>query len=311
MTGQAYAPPRTGRFRAAAGVAVGAGALWVVARATRTTLSRRFGSPVRRGLEAAQVPVDAVDVTITTGSGATLRGWLREPALARESDRPGPVALVVHGWGSSAADMVPVSQPMLDAGLRVLLLDARGHGRSDDVGPATMPTFAADLGSALGWLRRQPWVDPERIVLVGHSVGAGAALLVAAEDHAIAAVVSLSSMAAPREFMARQLRTRLPDPLVRLALRYVEHVIGHRYVEFSPLYTISRSTAPVLLVHGALDTTVRLEDAERLHARNPDRSTLVVLPQADHADLASIEEAEPALLRFLRDAGVVGVRCQT
>ena len=297
--------PDTVPCRAAAWVAGGTGVLWVFARAMRGALTRRFGRPVRRVFEAAQVPSDAVDVRIVTEPGAILRGWLREPVAARESGLPGPVALVIHGWGASAADMVPLSQPLLEAGLRVLLLDARGHGRSGDVGVATMPTFAEDLRTALGWLRCQPGIDPDRIVLVGHSVGAGAALFVAADDHAIAGVISLSSMAAPREFMAERLRARLPGPLVRLALRYVEHIIGHRFVEFSPLYTIGRSTASVLLVHGALDSTVSFADAERLHARLPDRSTLLVLPEADHADFGSIQEGKPSLLQFLHDAGVL------
>ncbi len=291
--------------RAAAWLVGGSGALWVLGKAMRVSLSRRFGRPVRRGYDAAQVPSDAVDVRIVTETGAILRGWVREPVASRESDLPGPVALVIHGWGASAADMIPLSQPLLDVGLRVLLLDARGHGRSDDVGVATMPTFAEDLRAALGWLRCQPGIDADRIVLVGHSVGAGAALFVAADDHAIAGVVSLSSMAAPREFMAQRLRARLPDPLVWLALRYVEHIIGHRYVEFSPLHTIGRSTAPILLVHGALDHTVAFTDAERLHARVPGRSTLLVLPDADHADVGSIHEGKPSLVRFLHDAGVL------
>lgn len=207
--------------------------------------------------------------------------------------------------GASAADMVPLSEPLLEAGLRVLLIDARGHGRSGDVAVASMPSFAEDLRTALRWLRRQPEIDSDRIVLMGHSVGAGAALFVAAEDHAIAGVVSLSSMAAPAEFMAERLRGRLPGPLARLALRYVEHLIGHRFFEFSPLHTIGRSTALILLIHGALDDTVASKDAERLHARAVGRSTLLVLPEAGHADLAAIEEGKPALLRFLRDAGVL------
>lgn len=165
-------------------------------------------------------------------------------------------------WGASAADMIPISDVLLEAGLSVLLVDARGHGRSSDVGVASI---AEDLRTAVRWLRRQPEIAPEGIVLVGHSVGAGAALFVAADDHAIAAVVSLSSMAAPREFMAERLRARFPGPLV--ALRYVEHIIGHRFTEFSPLHTISRCTAPVLLIHGLLDETVPYRDAERLHAQ--------------------------------------------
>lgn len=284
-------------------VVTGFGGLWVGAAMVRGTLVRRYGRPVRRLPDVAQVPSDALDVIIVGDTGAVLRGWLRRPARAYET--PGPVALVVHGWGASAADMVPLSEPLLEAGLHVLLIDARGHGRSGDVAVASMPTFAEDLRTALCWLRRQPEIDPDRIVLVGHSVGAGAALFVAAEDHAIAGVVSLSSMAAPREFMAERLRGKLPGPLVRLALRYVEHLIGHRFVEFSPLYTIGRSTAPVLLVHGGLDDTVVVADAELLHARAAGRSTLLVLPGADHAGLGAITEGKPALLRFLSDAGVL------
>ena len=295
-------------FRSLACVVVGTGGLWVLAGAARGELARRYARPVRRELDAAQVPLDAIDVKITTEGGATLHGWLREPLVAQQRGLPGPVALVIHGWGASAADMVPLSEPLLETGLRVLLLDARGHGRSDDIGVATMPAFAEDLRAALGWLRRQPEIDPDRIVLVGHSVGAGAALFVAADDHAIAGVISLSSMASPREFMAQRLRARLPDPLVRLALRYVEHIIGYRFAEFSPVHTISRSTAPVLLVHGTLDRTVPVADAERLHAQSPDRSTLLLLPEADHADFGSIQEAKPWLLRFLREAGVLPVR---
>ncbi len=297
-------------YRAAAWVAGGAGVLWACARAVRRESARRYGRPARREFDAAQVPSNAVDVGVITDSGATLHGWLREPVSCPESESglPRPVALVIHGWGASAADMVPLSEPLLEAGLCVLLLDARGHGRSGEVGVATMPTFAEDLRSALHWLRSHPQIDSDRIVLVGHSVGAGAALFVAADDHTIAGVVSISSMAAPRDFMAERMRSRFPSVLVRLALRYVEHVIGHRFIEFSPLDTIGRSTAPILLIHGAQDGTVPLADAQRLHAQSPDRSTLLILPQAGHADFGAIQEATPSLLRFLLEAGVVSGR---
>lgn len=286
-------------------VAGSLGGLWLVLTVARSVLVRRFGRPPRRKFDPSLVPSDAVDVQIPTGTGATLRGWLRRPADADEDGEPGPAALLMHGWGASAVDMVPLSQPLLAAGLRVLLVDARGHGRSDDVDVASMPSFAEDVRAALRWLRRQPEIASGRIVLVGHSVGAGAVLFVAAEDDALAGVVSLSSMAAPREFMEEHMRGRLPGPLIWPALRCVEHLIGHRFTEFSPIYTIGRSTMPVLLVHGALDTTVAPRDAERLHAQTAGRSTLLVLPDAGHAGVGSIEEGAVTLLRFLGEAGVL------
>lgn len=42
-------------------------------------------------------------------------------------------------------------------------------------------------------------------------------------------------------------------------------MIGHRFAEFSPISTIGRVNAPILLLHGRQDTTVPISDAPRLH----------------------------------------------
>lgn len=213
----------------------------------------------------------------------------------------------MHGWGGSAADMVGLVEPLISAGLRVLLLDARCHGRSDEDEFVSMPRFAEDVESGIDWLRRRDDVDGSRVVLVGHSVGAGACLIVAARDEAVAAVVSIASMAHPEVFMARALGKRLPRPLTALALRYVERTIGHRFETFAPVHTIGRFQAPVLLVHGDRDTTVPVADAYELHARAPDRTQLLIVPGANHTGIgASIGEVTPVLHAFLRGAGVEG-----
>ncbi|MGV1037340.1 MAG: alpha/beta hydrolase [Candidatus Nanopelagicales bacterium] len=284
------------------------GALAVGLGLANRQVKRRYGRPPRRSLTTSAVPADAVDVAIVAVNGATLRGWLREAPTVTSGDvrEASAAALVVHGWGGSSTEMLPVSEPLLDAGLHVLLLDARGHGRSDDADFTSMPTFAEDIGAAMAWLRTQPQVDPARIVLVGHSVGAGACLFAAAGDPDIAAVVSLASMADPASFMSRRLRQRLPDPLTALALRYVEHTIGHRFAEFAPVHTIGQIRAPVLLLHGERDTTIPLSDAYRLHAQAPDHSTLVVMPDADHDSIEALEGVTPAVLNFLHSARVTG-----
>jgi len=162
--------------------------------------------------------------------------------------------------------MAPLAAPLLGAGLNVLLLDARCHGRSDDDELTSMPAFADDIAIGLAWLRRRSEVDGSRVVLVGHSVGAGASLLVASRDEDVAAVVSIASMAHPEAFMKTMLRARLPGPLTKLALRYVEHAVGQRFESFAPVHTITRVRAPVLLVHGDEDLTVPVEDARLLFA---------------------------------------------
>jgi len=58
-------------------------------------------------------------------------------------------------------------------------------------------------------------------------------------------------------------------------------------------------------MHRALDPTVPVRDAQRLHAQLPGRSTLLVLPEAHHSDLEAIHEGKPELLRFLLEGGVI------
>lgn len=260
---------RRGTLRGQLPVAGAAAALAAGTVLAGRRVARHYGRPPRRPTTAR--PADALDVVVPTAGGAIVRGWLLEAPTGdpHRAGTPRAAALVMHGWGGSAADMLPVSEPLLAVGLDVLLLDARGHGRSDDADVVSMPSIAEDIRAALAWLRAQPQVDPARIVLVGHSVGAGACLFVAADDSAVAAVVSLASMADPEAFMAHSLRHRLPGVLTTLALRYVEHAIGHRFTEFAPVYTIGRVHAPVLLLHGRRDSTVPLSDAYRLHALAP------------------------------------------
>lgn len=266
-------------------------------------LRRRYGRPPRRPRPDQPPAPGALDVRLTAANGRALRGWFMAVPGADGTRRP--VSLVMHGWGGSAADMAPLADPLLAAGLHVLLLDARCHGRSDDDEFVSMPRFAEDVESGLTWLRQRDDVERSLLVLVGHSVGAGACLLVASRDDAVAAVVSIASMAHPEVFMARTIGERLPRPLTTLALRYIERTIGHRFETFAPVRTIGRVKAPVLIVHGDRDATVPVADAYELHAQATGRTQLVIVEGAGHTSIgAFIEEIAPAVDEFLRAAGV-------
>ena len=229
-------------------------------------------------------------------TAAYLRAWF----LPGAGD--GPAAVVIHGWGGNAGDMVPVADRLHALGLHVLLVDAHGHGRSPAIPVSSMPAFAQDVRDATRWLRARPEVDPGRVVLVGHSVGAGACLFAASGDKAVAAVVALAPMADPVGFMSERMGRRLPQPLVTTALRYTEFTIGHRFEEFAPLHTIGRVAAPVLLVHGARDTTVPVAHAQMLHERSS-TSTLLVIERADHFCVDCLDEID--LTGFLERARVL------
>jgi uncharacterized protein len=268
----------------------------------RSLLLRFYRLPVRSVHRTpADLELDAHDVEFAAVDGARLRCWFL-PAEGADDGSPHPVVVVMHGWASAAEDLLPAAPAVIGAGLSVLFVDARGHGRSDATQHMSMPRFAEDLEAAVGWLRARPDVDDARIALVGHSVGAGAALLVASRDPRIAAVVSIASMAHPRETIGRSFRRyRAPQFLVRAALRTIERTIGHRFDDFAPLRTIARIEAPVLVLHGLDDHTVPTSDAERLAERGPS-ATLRLVPGADHRSIDGFLPVLPEVVAFLHDA---------
>lgn len=266
--------------------------------ALRRRLVRRFGAPAsRRGVEA---PSDAdVELVALPGpGGSTLRGLLLRAQDAAAA------AVVVHGWGSSAADMLPVGRLLQDEGVDVLVLDARGHGRSDDTPLTSMPHIAEDVAAAVRWWRATDRTD-KRLLLVGHSVGAGACLLVARDAGGVDGLVLISSMSHPREVMRRLLAgAGAPRVLVRPALRLVEQAIGRPFDAFAPLHTLPLLAVPVLIVHGGRDATIPVADAHALAAVARD-AELVVVPSAGHSDLQPVPAVREAVRRLIARATAV------
>jgi pimeloyl-ACP methyl ester carboxylesterase len=96
---------------------------------------------------------------------------------ARDWGGSGPAVLLLHGLASNARIWDGVGPRLVGAGLRVVALDLRGHGASDQPGSGyDFATVGRDLAAALAGL------GLERPVLVGHSWGANVALQFAADQ---------------------------------------------------------------------------------------------------------------------------------
>jgi len=267
---------------------------------------------ILRGLRAPRLPhtdgpaghgvcADAVrEVQIAGPRGKQLFAWMVSPP--RAAPRPAPAVLVMHGWGANASMMGLVVPPLHAAGFAVLLVDARCHGRSDDEAFTSMPRFAEDIAAGLAWLRTQPGVAPDRLALLGHSVGAAAALLHASRQHDVRAVISLSAFAHPQEVMRRFMaEKRVPYPVLGwYVLRHVQRVIGASFDEIAPLNTIARVRCPTLLVHGRGDATVPVGDAKRLLAASGHAHLMLV--DGDHDLRQALAPHTPALVDFLQAA---------
>ncbi|MEU7917259.1 dienelactone hydrolase family protein [Micromonospora zamorensis] len=136
------------------------------------------------GLTARQVTVGGVPMTEVRAGPPT-------PGVRR------PGVVIAHGFAGSAQLMRPIADTVARRGAVALLFDFAGHGAN----PARLPgagsntsaaTLDADLDAAVGYLRSRPDVDADGIVLVGHSMGAGAVTRYATGHPEIARTVAIS-----------------------------------------------------------------------------------------------------------------------
>jgi pimeloyl-ACP methyl ester carboxylesterase len=256
-------------------------------------LRRHMAPPTRpQPHTPADLDLPEVPVTLRSTGDVDLHAWFI-PAGG-----PAPAIVVLHGWGANASLMLPLAPHLHRAGFHGLFLDARNHGRSEHDDFVSMPRFAEDLEAAVDWL--QDHEDVLSIGVIGHSIGAGAALLSGSRRTDLAAIVSVSAFAHPGEAMslAPPMR-RLPTPVRAGIFRTMEHTIGFRFDDIAPRATIGRVRAPVLLVHGGADDVVPLDNLCELAEKAPDAETLVV-PGADHASLEAFEPHVGRILGFLR-----------
>lgn len=241
------------------------------------------GTPADLGLPEERVHLESVN-------GTRLHGWY----IPVDGAAPGVV--VLHGWGSNSALMLPLAPHLHAAGFHVLFIDARNHGLSEHDSFSSLPRFAEDLEVAAAWLGAKPEVTS--VGVIGHSVGAGAAILAASRGDLLDAVVSVSSFAHPGEMMRQQME-RMPRAARFVILEAVQRMIGFRFDEIAPRNRIALVEVPVMLVHGDADGVVPISSMYELSAANP-TAELLTVPDGAHSDLTPFEPYVGEILDFLK-----------
>ena len=117
----------------------------------------------------SQIKVDKFPVTFGNGE-IKLAGEILFPNTGRLV----PGAVICHGMGSSRHSVEASARIMANHGVAVLIFDFRGHGNSDGILDGNI---VADVIDAWHFLSEFSGVDRRRIGLVGHSMGAIAAIL--------------------------------------------------------------------------------------------------------------------------------------
>ncbi len=110
-----------------------------------------------------------------------------------------PAVVFTHGLLSRRAEWGDYPERLAARGYITLAIDLRGHGAS--AGPrgyASLPRGVEDIRGALDFLATQPKVDPARLALVGHSLGAALSICLAAEEARVKTLVAIAPPASIR-----------------------------------------------------------------------------------------------------------------
>ena len=116
--------------------------------------------------------------------------------MAPEGVAPGsrPLVLIAHGFSGSTAIMRGFALTLAHAGYTAVLWDFEGHGTnpepmsSSSGGGSLTATAEAALAEALA----RGYGDPERVAILGHSMGSGVALAFGIDHPGTAATIAVS-----------------------------------------------------------------------------------------------------------------------
>ena len=254
------------------------------------------GGPVRVLRQTADFGAYTRSEVRYRSDGVRVTGVLHVPA----GRGPFPALVLAHGYiePSSYVTGQGMSREMdylARAGYVVLHTDYRGHAGSDPASQLDRETrlgYTEDVITALQAVKQLPYVDSERVGLVGRSMGGGVVMnvLVTKPGLADAAVIYAPVSSRFLDNFNRWTRAERPDVadavLARLGTPAARPAV---YKGLSPRTYFDRITEPVLIHHGTADESCPLrwshETYRAMRAASVDAS-LQIYPGEPHAFIA-------------------------
>jgi pimeloyl-ACP methyl ester carboxylesterase len=171
----------------------------------------------------------------------------------------GPVALLVHGWGGHAGQMLALAQALAAQGLRPVILEMPAHGRSAG-SESTLPQFTRAIDYVCARLLQQ---GHSLRVLVAHSLGASAGAYVASRGLPIERLVLIAPPASPPDYTRLFAQVfGLSEPTRAAMQKRIEAREGILMPQFEPHALGPRIRVPTLVVHDRGDSINRFADGQ-------------------------------------------------
>ncbi|HOL67315.1 MAG TPA: alpha/beta fold hydrolase [bacterium] len=236
------------------------------------------------------------EIQLLTEDGKRLAGWFI-PA-----EKPAGVVVCLHGYPANKSDIL-LEVSFLYPHFSLLLFDFRGHGESGGRITYFGLKETADVRAALNYLQKDKRSQSLPVAVWGYSLGAAVAILTAARDRRIKAVVSDSAFASFPEMVGHYYRSLGP---LKYLLAPLSRLLGRIFLkadfdENSPERVIGQLHCPVLIIHSREDEYVPAEHALRLYRQAPEPKALY-WKSGSHAGLrAEAGSYQAKVLSFLKE----------
>jgi acetyl esterase/lipase len=232
-------------------------------------------------------------------------------------DRPRPAVVVIHGgflFKGARGDLAQIAVPLARAGYVIFDIDYRLFVMA--TGANRWPAQLDDAQRAVRWVRAhaaQYGVDPGQIGALGFSAGGQLATFLGSREGRVSddpALASYSSRVQAVVNLAGDVDMSVPF-LAEEIIELMPAILGgslsnppppEAWRDFSAITFVDGDTASCLLVHGALDVRVPVENSRRLAARLHEVGVEAVYaeyPRIDHFGVTDWNLAGPLIVPFL------------
>lgn len=214
--------------------------------------------------DTAQLPPGVEEIFLSTSDGESLHCyWLERPAASH-------LLIYFHGNAGNISHRIPDLMVLADMGVKVLGVGYRGYGKSS--GKPSEEGIYLDGRAALDYVSRTHGVAPEKVILLGRSIGSTVAVERASQEQ-LAALVLVTPLTSGRAMGKHH------------GFGFLANLAGDAFNNLDKIETIR---CPLLIVHGTRDEIVPFSMGEQLYALAPKPKFFKAIEGVGHNDISTL-----------------------
>lgn len=197
---------------------------------------------------------------------------------------PRGTVVLLHGYGLAQFAMAPWAVRLAEDGWRCVLVDLRGHGKSNGRQIYFGVQEAHDLSQLLDRLASDGQLAGP-VTAVGESYGAALALRWKGEDPRVRAVVAIAPYAELSDAVmniGHEYAVWMPEALLKAGLGKLPSLLRLPADELDTESVLTRNPVVALFVAGEDDRITPVGDVKKLRALAAPGSEIIVVPRASH-----------------------------